>query len=104
MYAIVKTGGKQYKVQTGDVLRLESLDAKVGATVTLAEVLLLGGEGDDVKLGSPLVANASVVGTVLEQGRGAKIRIFKYKKRKHYRRTKGHRQSYTTVRIDKVLA
>jgi len=104
VYAIVKAGGKQYRVQTGDVVRLESLDAELGSTVTLGEVLLLAGEGDGVKLGSPLVANASVVGTVVEQGRGAKIRVFKYKKRKHYRRTKGHRQSYTAIRIDKVLA
>jgi large subunit ribosomal protein L21 len=104
VYAIVKAGGKQYRVRTGDVLRLESLDVKVGSSVTLSEVLFLGGDGEKVTLGSPLVANASVVGTVLEQGRGAKIRIFKYKKRKHYRRTKGHRQGYTTVRIDKVLA
>ena len=104
MYAIVKTGGKQYKVQTGDVLRLETLDAKVGSTVTLGEVLLLGGEGEGVKLGSPFVANASVVGTVLEQGRGAKIRIFKYKKRKHYRKTRGHRQAFTVLKIDAIQA
>jgi len=102
VYAIVKAGGKQYRVQTGDVVRLESLDAELGSTVTLGEVLLLAGEGDGVKLGSPLVANASVVGTVVEQGRGAKIRVFKYKKRKHYRRTRGHRQSFTALRIDAI--
>ncbi len=103
MYAIVKTGGKQYRVEPGDVVRLESLEAPVGSTVTLGEVLLLGGDGG-VRVGSPRVESASVEGTVVEQGRGAKIRVFKYKKRKHYRRTKGHRQAFTAVRIDKVLA
>ena len=103
MYAIVKTGGKQYRVHPGDVVRLEALEAPVGSTVTLGEVLLLGGDGG-IRVGSPRVESASVEGTVVEHGRGAKIRIFKYKKRKHYRRTKGHRQSFTAVRIDKVLA
>jgi len=102
VYAIVKTGGKQYRVQPGDVVRLESLEAPVGSTVTLAEVLLLGGD-KGIQVGSPRVESASVQGTVVEQGRGAKIRVFKYKKRKHYRRTKGHRQSFTAVRIDKVV-
>lgn len=102
MYAIVKTGGKQYRVQPGDVVRLESLEAPVGSTVTLGEVLLLGGD-KGIQVGSPRVESASVQGTVVEQGRGAKIRVFKYKKRKHYRRTKGHRQSFTAVRIDKVV-
>jgi large subunit ribosomal protein L21 len=103
VYAIVKTGGKQYRVQPGDVVRLELLEAPVGSTVTLGEVLLLGGDSG-IRVGSPRVESASVEGTVVEHGRGAKIRIFKYKKRKHYRRTKGHRQSFTAVRIDKVLA
>jgi large subunit ribosomal protein L21 len=103
VYAIVKTGGKQYRVAPGDVVRLESLEAPVGSTVTLGEVLLLGGDGG-IRVGSPRVESASVEGTVVEQGRGAKIRVFKYKKRKHYRRTKGHRQAFTAVRIDKVLA
>ena len=103
MYAIVKTGGKQYRVQPGDVVRLEALAGVVGSTVTLGEVLLLGGE-EGIRVGSPRVDSASVEGTVVEQGRGAKIRVFKYKKRKHYRRTRGHRQSFTAVRIDKVLA
>ena len=85
------------------MVRLESLEAPVGSTVTLGEVLLLGGD-DGIRVGSPRVESASVEGTVVEQGRGAKIRVFKYKKRKHYRRTKGHRQSFTAVRIDKVLA
>lgn len=101
MYAIVKTGGKQYRVQPGDVLRVESLGVAKGETVRLEEVLLVGGD-DETKLGAPRVGGAVVVGTVVEEGRGEKIRVFKYKKRKHYRRTRGHRQEYTAVRIDGI--
>ena len=103
MYAIVNTGGKQYRVEKGDRIYFEKLPAPVGETVRLQEVLLVGGEAG-AQVGSPLVANAAVVGTVLEQGRDQKIRVFKYKKRKHYRRTRGHRQSYTLVRIDAIEA
>ena len=102
MYAIIRAGGKQYRVEKGDVLRLERLEGKVGSKVTLDDVLLLG--GDELKVGSPKVAGASVEGTVVEQDRGPKIRVFKYKKRKHYRRTRGHRQHVTAVRIDAVRA
>ena len=102
MYAIIRAGGKQYRVEQGDVLRLERLEGKVGSKVTLDDVLLVG--GDDLKVGSPKVAGASVEGTVVEQDRGPKIRVFKYKKRKHYRRTRGHRQHVTAVRIDAVRA
>ena len=103
MYAIIRAGGKQYRVEKGDVLRLERLEGKVGSKITLDEVLLVGGD-DDVQVGSPQVAGASVEGTVVEQDRGPKIRVFKYKKRKHYRRTRGHRQHVTAVRIDAVRA
>jgi large subunit ribosomal protein L21 len=103
VYAIVKAGGKQYRVQPGDVVRLEALEGDVGSTVKFGDVLLLGGDSG-IRVGSPRVESASVEGTVVEQGRGQKIRVFKYKKRKHYRRTRGHRQSFTAVRIDKVLA
>jgi large subunit ribosomal protein L21 len=103
VYAIIRAGGKQYRVEKGDVLRLERLKGKVGSKVTLDEVLLVGG-GDDVQVGSPQVAGAAVEGTVVEQERGPKIRVFKYKKRKHYRRTRGHRQHVTAVRIDAVRA
>jgi large subunit ribosomal protein L21 len=103
VYAIIRTGGKQYRVQAGDVVRVERLAAAVGASVTLDDVLLIGDEGS-TRIGAPRVENASVQGTVVEQDRDAKIRIFKYKKRKHYRRTKGHRQSFTAVRIDRVQA
>jgi len=101
VYAILKTGGKQYRVQPGDTIYVERLSAPVGDKVTLEDVLFVGGEGD-VRVGSPSVEKAAVVGTVLEQGRDHKIRVFKYKKRKHYRRTKGHRQSYTALRIDAI--
>ena len=101
MYAIIRTGGKQYRVQQGDVVRVERLPGEVGASVTLGDVLLVGGDGEP-KVGGPRVEGASVVGTVVELGRDAKVRVFKYKKRKHYRRTRGHRQSFTAVRIDAV--
>jgi large subunit ribosomal protein L21 len=103
VYAIVRTGGKQYRVQPGDVIRLERLTAAVGTKVTLEDVLFVVGDGG-VQVGSPRLESAAVVGTVLEEGRGNKIRVFKYKKRKHYRRTRGHRQTYTALRIDTVRA
>ena len=103
MYAIIRAGGKQYKVQAGDVVRVEHLDGDVGSSVTIDDVLLVGGD-DGVRVGTPRLESAAVVGTVLEQGKDAKIRVFKYKKRKHYRRTRGHRQSFTAVRIDQVRA
>jgi large subunit ribosomal protein L21 len=103
VYAIIKTGGKQYRVQTGDVVRVERVEGAVGSTVTLDDVLFVGGEGEP-RVGSPRLDGVSVLGTVVEQDRDAKIRVFKYKKRKHYRRTRGHRQSFTAVRIDAVRA
>jgi len=103
VYAIVRAGGKQYRVEKGDTIYVESLPAALGEKVTLGEVLLVGGgEKGEAKVGSPLLDKASVVGTVVGEGRDRKIRIFKYKKRKHYRRTKGHRQSYTALRIDGI--
>ncbi|HXY40008.1 MAG TPA: 50S ribosomal protein L21 [Vicinamibacteria bacterium] len=103
MYAIIRTGGKQYRVKPGDVVRVEHLEGEVGQSVTLADVLLLAGEGEP-RVGNPLLAGVSVRGTVVEQDRSAKVRVFKYKKRKHYRRTRGHRQAFTAVRIDAVQA
>jgi large subunit ribosomal protein L21 len=102
VYAIIRAGGKQYRVKEGDTIHLESLSAQAGEKVVLGEVLLVGGGDGEARLGSPLVAKAQVVGTVLEQGRDRKIRVFKYKKRKHYRRTRGHRQSFTALRIDAI--
>jgi len=103
VYAIVKTGGKQYRVEAGEVVRFEKLAAEVGSKVTLGEVLLVSGDAG-TKVGAPLVSGASVSGTVVEQDRGGKIKVFKYKKRKHFRRTRGHRQTFTAVRIDAVTA
>jgi len=104
VYAIIRAGGKQYRVEKGDVVRVERLDGVVGSSVTIDDVLLVSAGENDVKVGSPRVEGASVVGTVVEQTRGPKLRIFKYKKRKHYRRTRGHRQHETAVRIDTVRA
>jgi large subunit ribosomal protein L21 len=101
VYAIIKTGGKQYRVQAGDVVRVERLDGAVGSKVSLDEVLFVAGDGAP-RVGVPRVEGVSVLGTVVEQDRDSKVRVFKYKKRKHYRRTRGHRQSYTAVRIDAV--
>jgi len=101
VYAIVRAGGKQYRVKEGDTIHLESISAEAGEKVVLGEVLFVGGDGDS-RVGSPLVDKARVLGTVLEQGRDRKVRVFKYKKRKHYRRTRGHRQSFTALRIDGI--
>jgi large subunit ribosomal protein L21 len=103
VYAIIETGGKQYRVQPGDTIYVERLTSNVGDSISLDQVLLVGGESD-VRVGTPLVANATVKGTVLEQGRDRKIRVFKFKRRKHYRRTKGHRQSFTAIRIETISA
>lgn len=100
MYAIVRTGGKQYRVAAGDTIRVERLEAPVGEQVTLDEVLLVG--GDEPQVGAPRVEGASVVGSVLEHGRDRKVRVFKSKRRKQYRRTRGHRQGFTAIRIDEV--
>ena len=102
MYAIVRTGGKQYRVQQGDTIYVERLEAPVGEQVRLDQVLLVGGGEGEARVGSPLLSGSAVVGTVVEQGRDAKVRVFKYKKRKHYRRTRGHRQGYTALRIDAI--
>ncbi len=101
MYAIIKTGGKQYRVQSGVQLRVEALPAEVGAAVSFDQVLLVG-EGDAVKVGAPFVAGAAVKATVVSHGRGEKVRIFKLRRRKHFQKSQGHRQSYTEVRIDDI--
>jgi large subunit ribosomal protein L21 len=102
MYAIIKTGGKQYRVQAGEQVRVEALDAEVGASVSLEEVLLVG-SGDAVQVGAPLVSGASVKATVVSHGRGDKVRIFKLRRRKHYQKSQGHRQSYTELRIEDIV-
>ena len=100
MYAIIKTGGKQQCVEEGKVITIEKLDVEAGAEVAFDEVLLVS--GDSVKIGQPTVAGAKVTGKVLEQGKGAKIRIFKYKAKSNYRRRQGHRQPFTKVQIEKI--
>ena len=102
MYAIIKSGGKQYRVQAGEQLRVEALAADVGSAVSFEEVLLVG-TGDSVKVGAPFVDGAKVKATVVSHGRGDKIKIFKMRRRKHYQRTQGHRQSYTELRIDDIV-
>lgn len=103
MYAIIETGGKQYKVQEGDVLFVEKLSAAEGETVKFDKVLLVAG-GDDVKVGSPVVDGATVSAKVDEHGRGKKLTVFKYKPKKNYHRKLGHRQPYTKVTIEKIEA
>lgn len=103
MYAIVKTGGKQYKVSEGDVIFVEKLEVNEGDVVTLEEVLACSKEGNLV-LGSPVVEGVSVQAKVVEQGRGKKIIVFKYKPKKDYRKKQGHRQAYTKLVIEKINA
>jgi large subunit ribosomal protein L21 len=103
MYAVVRTGGKQLRVEPGEAVRVEKLEGSVGDSIELGEVLLVGAE-DGAKIGTPLVAGAKVVGTITAQGRGPKLTIFKMKRRKGYRRKAGHRQSYTEIRVDKIEA
>ncbi|WKB36844.1 50S ribosomal protein L21 [Terrilactibacillus sp. S3-3] len=102
MYAIIETGGKQLKVEEGQAVYVEKLPAEAGETVTFDKVLFIGGE--DVKVGTPTVEGASVTAKVVEQGREKKIVVFKFKKRKNYRRKQGHRQPYTKVTIETINA
>lgn len=98
MYAVIKTGGKQYRVEEGQVIRVETLRAEVGETVDFSEVLMVA-NGDDIKIGSPVVEGAKVSGEILEHGRHKKVEIIKFKRRKHHMKRQGHRQNYTAVRI-----
>jgi len=102
MYAIVETGGKQYRAEQGDVLEVEKLDGAVGATVTLDKVLLISGD-QGVQIGTPTLAKAKVTGEVIAQDRHPKIIVFKKKRRKNYRRTNGHRQSFTKLKITGIV-
>ena len=103
MYAVVKTGGKQYKVAPGEKLKVEQIPADVGAEVVLDQVLLVG-EGDSVRLGQPVLSGAAVKATVVAHGRHDKVKIFKMRRRKHYQKHQGHRQNYTELRIDSIVA
>jgi large subunit ribosomal protein L21 len=101
MFAVIRTGGKQYRVSAGDRLKVESLSAAIGEQVRLGEVLALG-EGSEVRVGTPLVPDASVTATVLSHGRHPKVRIFKLRRRKHFQKHAGHRQGYTELQIDRI--
>ena len=101
MYAVIKTGGKQYRVAPGEKLKIESITADVGTTIVLDQVLMVA-EGESVKVGNPTVTGAKVSATVLSHGRGQKVRIFKLRRRKHYQKTQGHRQNYTEIRVDEI--
>ena len=102
MYAVIRTGGKQYRVSEGDTLRVEKLPGDVGSAITFGEVLLLGGQ--NVKIGKPLVGGAKVSATIVAQDRAKKIIVFKMRRRKNYRRKNGHRQWYTEVKITGIGA
>ena len=101
MYAVIKTGGKQYKVAAGEKLKVEQIPADVGSEITLDQILAIG-SGDQIKFGAPLVSGASVKVTVISHGRHDKVRIFKMRRRKHYQKRQGHRQNYTEIRIDAI--
>jgi large subunit ribosomal protein L21 len=103
MYAVIKTGGKQYKVQEGDVLRVESLSAEEGSSLEFEEVLLVG-DGEDLKIGSPYVEGGRVTATVKSNGRHKKVRIVKFRRRKHHMKQMGHRQDFTEVQITGISA
>jgi large subunit ribosomal protein L21 len=101
MYAVIKTGGKQYQVAVGDKLKVELIPADIGGTITLSEVLMVA-DGDNVVVGTPLVAGATVTASVVNEGRHKKVRIFKMRRRKHYQKRQGHRQYYTEIQIDAI--
>jgi large subunit ribosomal protein L21 len=103
MYAVISTGGKQYKVAAGEKIKVEQIAADVGQVVVLDQVLAVG-SGADLTVGAPLVSGASVKATVLAQGKHDKVRIFKMRRRKHYKKSQGHRQSYTELQIEAVSA
>lgn len=102
MFAVVKTGGKQYKVKEGDILQIEKLPGEDGEQVELQEVLLIG-DAPETKIGQPLVANAKVVCSIMNQGKDKKVIIFKSKRRKGYQKKQGHRQMITTLKINKII-
>ncbi len=101
MYAVVKTGGKEYRISKGDIIRVERLEGKVGDQVTMKDVVMVSREGE-VQVGSPHLAEAVVVGEIVEQTKGRKVLTYKMKRRKNYRRMKGHRQTYTYIRVSDI--
>ena len=103
MYAVIKTGGKQYKVAAGDKIKVEQMPADIGAEVTIDQVLAVGA-GDQILVGAPLVSGATVSATVLSNGRHDKVRIFKMRRRKHYQKHQGHRQNYTELFVSRIAS
>lgn len=103
MYAVIKTGGKQYRVEKGETLRVEKLDVAEGKKVDLKDVLMVG-DGEKVTIGTPFIKGGKVTATVVSHGRGKKVMIIKFRRRKHYRRQMGHRQSYTELQIDNITS
>jgi len=103
MYAVIKTGGKQYRVEQGDVVTIERLDGDAGDAVKFDEVLLVGAESE-TRIGTPNLDGASVAGTIVEQGRARKVIVFKFRRRKNYKKKNGHRQYFTRVKIDQISA
>ena len=101
MYAVIKTGGKQYKVTVGEKLKVEQIPAELDSQIVLEEVLMVA-DGDNVQIGAPLVAGTKVTATVVSHGRHDKVRIFKMRRRKHYQKRQGHRQNFTEIRIDAI--
>jgi large subunit ribosomal protein L21 len=103
MYAVIKTGGKQYRVEAGEKIKVEQIPADVGAEISLDQVLMVGA-GESVKVGNPLVPGATVTAKVISQGRHPKVKIFKLRRRKHYQKHQGHRQNYTELEISSINA
>ena len=103
MYAVIKTGGKQYRVAAGEKIKVEQIPADVGSEITIDQVFMVG-EGEAVKIGTPVVTGATVKATVVSHGRHDKVKIFKMRRRKHYQKRQGHRQNYTELRIDTIAA
>jgi large subunit ribosomal protein L21 len=103
MYAVIKTGGKQYRVAAGEKIKVEQIPADVGAEITLDQVLMVG-EGETVRIGTPMITGATVTAKVVAHGRGPKIKIFKMRRRKHYQKHQGHRQNFTEIEISGIVA
>lgn len=102
MYALIQTGGKQYKVSEGTIVKIEKVEGEAGGNIVLDQVLMINDENGTVQIGNPLLENARVTAKILEQGRNKKIIVYKYKKRKNYRRKQGHRQPFTRLLIEKI--
>lgn len=103
MYAVINTGGKQYKVAPGDIVRVETLEGQKGDMVEIKDVYMIV-DGDTISVGKPMLATAKITAEVVEQGRGEKLLIFKHRRRKGYRRTNGHRQNYTAIKVKEITA